>query len=93
MDKTASVILARIGGASETAKVALRGLHLAAASRHRMWFAVASSEEKVAVGRTPGAASELALAVKAVQRKDPLHDIYVDSEAASLAGAIALVQK
>jgi hypothetical protein len=93
VDKTASVILARIADASETAKVALRGVHFAAVSRHRIWFAAASSAAKVAVGTTPGAAAELALAVKAVQRKDPLYDIFVDPEAASLPGAIALVQE
>lgn len=93
VDKTTSVILANIAGASETAKVALSELRLAATSRHRIWFVAASSEAKAAVATSSGAAAELALAVKAVQRKDPLYDIFVDPEAASLPRATALVSK
>ncbi|KQP66917.1 hypothetical protein ASF47_04210 [Nocardioides sp. Leaf285] len=93
IEKTANGISARLAGASNPAKVALSGLHLAAVSRHRIWFAAASAEVKATVGKTPGAAGELALAVKAVQRKDPLYDIFVDSEAASLPSATALVRK
>lgn len=68
-------------------------MHLAAVSRHRIWFAVASPAAKAAIGTTPGSAAEVALAVKAVQRKDPLYDNLVDPEAASLPGARALVPK
>lgn len=93
IEKTANSISARLTGASDTAKTALSGLHLAAVSRHRIWFAAVSAEAKATVGTTPGAAAELALAVKAVQRKDPLYDIFVDPEGASLPNATALVRK
>jgi len=93
IEKMANNISARLADASDTAKDALSGLHLAAVSRHRIWFAAASAEVKATVGTTPGAAAELALAVKAVQRKDPLYDIFVDPEASSLPNATALVQK
>ena len=93
IEKTIKGISARLAGAPEPAKAALSGLHLAAVSRHRIWFAAASAEAKATVGTTPGAAAELALAVKAVQRKDPLYDIFVDPEAASLPDATALVRK
>lgn len=61
------------------ARAVLGELRLAGVSRHRLWFAAPDDAAELAVRRTPGAASALSVAVRHVQKAEPIHRVVVDA--------------
>lgn len=64
---------------SEGAADAMAALEVAAISKHRLWFRAGTDEERIAVGKTPGAAFALNAAVRKMQRNEPLYRVYRDT--------------
>lgn len=69
---------------SDTARATLGRLGLAGVSRHRLWFAATGEADAAAVRAVPGAGGALNVAVRGVQKADPLYRIVVDPTATKL---------